>query len=247
MQSYHASRISRIATDWTMLNIAHQSTASQNQYALRSMLERYASAVHRYLLAAVKNEYDADDLMQEFGLRFLEGKLRRADPQKGRFRDFLKTSLRNLVVDHQRRQLRRSVPLLYDPTVPADDVNFTEQSGADFDREWRMQILANSWQTLRLECDGADRPYYSALKLRSDNSKLDSQRLARLLSVQLAKPISALSFRKILSRARRRMAELIIDQVRASLLEPSRETIEEELIALDLLHYCQPVMRELEN
>src|SRR4051812_41351821 len=97
------SRISRINTQWDLLARAHpdQPDAAEAQKAL---LRRYYGAVFRYLVACVGDSDVAEDLSQEFALRFVRGDFRRADPGRGRFRNFIKTSLQNLVVDYRRRQ-----------------------------------------------------------------------------------------------------------------------------------------------
>ena len=60
---------------------------------------RYGGAVHRYLLASLRDVDAADELAQEFALRFLRGDFKNADPGKGRFRDFLKRAVYRLMVD----------------------------------------------------------------------------------------------------------------------------------------------------
>lgn len=229
-----------------MLNIAHRSahrsSASRWQQARQDLLERYASAIHRYLLAALGNEHDADDLMQELGLRFLQGRLRSADARKGRFRDFLKKSLVNLVIDYQRRRRRRAVSMHHEPTYCDTDHSLVDQLETNFDCAWREDILARSWRELRRECEISDRPYFAALQLKSEFPYLRSEQLAQRLSRRLGRTVTTTHYRKTLSRARRRMAELMIAQLRSSLPEPSRDDLEEELIALDLLQYCRPVL-----
>src|SRR5262245_57328630 len=95
------SRLSGISTLWSTFFQAHKS-GDAAVAARQALLERYSGAVYRYLLGAVRNEDTAADLTQEFALRFLRGDFHRADPQRGRFRDYLKTSLIHLVNDHHR-------------------------------------------------------------------------------------------------------------------------------------------------
>jgi hypothetical protein len=47
----------------------------------------YHRAVHRYLLGALRDEDAAEELFQEFALRFVRGDFRWADRGRGRFRD----------------------------------------------------------------------------------------------------------------------------------------------------------------
>ena len=48
----------------------------------------------------------ADELSQEFSLRFVRGDLKGADRERGRFRDYLKGVLFHLIGDYWRRRKR---------------------------------------------------------------------------------------------------------------------------------------------
>src|SRR5262245_37380466 len=94
--------LGNISTLWALVEQAHgegEGAAS----ARSELLRRYGPAVLRYLRAAVGTP-DADELFQDFSLRFLEGRLRRADPARGRFRDFVKGVLSHLIADHHTRK-----------------------------------------------------------------------------------------------------------------------------------------------
>src|SRR4051812_25729189 len=81
------------------------------------LLERYTGAVLRYLTGAVRDADIAEDLCQDFALRFLRGDYRRAAPEKGRFRDYLRTSLIHLVNDHHRARQAGPKALAHDPAA----------------------------------------------------------------------------------------------------------------------------------
>src|SRR4051812_21826016 len=95
-------RLSQISTAWTDLFQAHRGPMPALGEARRRVLTRYSTAVYRYLLGAVRDRDVADDLFQEFALRLMRGAFQGVDPGRGRFRDFLKTSLGHLVTDHYR-------------------------------------------------------------------------------------------------------------------------------------------------
>src|SRR5262249_2011748 len=99
-------RISRIDTLWTIVGQAHASNGDVHA-AQRSLLERYGGAARRYLLAATRDTDVADELFQEFAVRFLHGKLRGASEARGRFRDFLKGVLSHMVTDHWKKARKR--------------------------------------------------------------------------------------------------------------------------------------------
>src|SRR2546425_10476465 len=103
-------RLSHIATRWSILLQAHQETDAATQ-ARQQLLERYCGAVYRYLLAAVRDHHAAEDLTQEFALRFVRGQFRLANPERGRFRDYIKTALFHLVDDYRARKGRLPAPI----------------------------------------------------------------------------------------------------------------------------------------
>src|SRR5438552_1199877 len=99
-------RLSQIETAWTLIHQAHGDAADPDTLAQAALLQRYQAAVYRYLLGAVRNPDTADELFQEFALRVVRGSFKRADANRGRFRDFVKTALINLVINHHKKQGR---------------------------------------------------------------------------------------------------------------------------------------------
>jgi RNA polymerase sigma-70 factor (ECF subfamily) len=92
-------RLSRISTLWSVVCMAHRSGQEEAAAAQERLLGLYGGAIRRYLRAAVRDEDAAEELFQEFAVRFLQGRLRRADPQRGRFRDFVKGVLVHMVAE----------------------------------------------------------------------------------------------------------------------------------------------------
>src|SRR5262245_48659426 len=99
--------ISRIPTAWTMVREAHADNTLV-QDAQQRLLDRYGHAIRRYALSALRDEDAADEVYQEFALRFVRGDFGKADPARGRFRAFVKTVVYRLIVDYQRRTKKRS-------------------------------------------------------------------------------------------------------------------------------------------
>jgi len=87
------SCLSRIATQWTVLRDAHGVAEDEVQAAQTALFERYQRAIYGYLVTSLRSHDAADEVFQEFALKFLRGGFRRADPSRGRFRDYLKTAL----------------------------------------------------------------------------------------------------------------------------------------------------------
>src|SRR5262249_13327225 len=83
------AHISQIATVWPLIEQAHGDDPEETGAAQDALLRRYRPAVYRYLLACLGRCDAAEDLWQEFALRFVRGDFRNANPEKGRFRDLL--------------------------------------------------------------------------------------------------------------------------------------------------------------
>ena len=82
--------LSRITTEWDMVFQAHKGPPEEVTAAQTALMMRYAGAIHRYLLRGLGDPDAAGELDQEFALKFLRGDFHRADPARGRFRDFIK-------------------------------------------------------------------------------------------------------------------------------------------------------------
>src|ERR1041385_8717939 len=109
------SHLSHISTNWDLLAQAHGGFGAAPTTAQHALLMRYGDAVYRYLLKAVRDPQAADDLSQEFALRWLRGAFKNADPTRGRFRGYLSTALHHLVMDHHRR--RQTEPARWSPAA----------------------------------------------------------------------------------------------------------------------------------
>jgi RNA polymerase sigma-70 factor (ECF subfamily) len=229
----HQVRLSRISTRWTTFFQAHAS-ADGAVTAQHALVQRYSGAVFRYLLGALRDEDAAEELTQEFALRFLRGDFRRADPQRGRFRDYLKTALINLVNDHLRDRQRQPGRLDSDSPAPSE-----RESETDFLAGWREELLERTWRAL----NQANAHYHAVLRFRIVNPDLSSAELAEQLSISGGRHLTAASVRKTLQRAHDKYADLLIEEVSVSLEHPTLALLEQELKELDLMKYCRPAFQ----
>src|SRR5262249_19829283 len=177
----NAARLSRIKTRGSMLFRAHQGQGSAAQQAQRELLLRYYGAVYRYLLGVLRDPAAAEERTQDFAVRFLDGAFRGADPQRGRFRDYLKAALRNLAHKHWEAQNRdkergpRPVPEEAEAAAPAGDP--AEEDGA-FVLAWREELLARTWEALRRVEEETGTPCHTLLRVKTEQPHLHSAQLA---------------------------------------------------------------------
>ena len=228
------SRLSQINTNWTQLFATRQGRADTVLDAQRELLLQYSGAVFRYLAAAVRDHDVADDLAQEFAVRFLRGDFRSVDPQRGRFRDFLKQSLRNLVTDHFRRQRteRATLQNARSPTQAESDLEGT------FDESWTQELLSRTWRALESYQAQSGTVYYEVLKFRAEHPDENVEQLVEGLASLLHKAdVNAAWVRQNLHRARNQFVKLLRDEVRLTLRDDSDSGLENELAELGLLKY----------
>jgi RNA polymerase sigma-70 factor (ECF subfamily) len=233
-----ASRLSRISTIWEALRQAHEGTGGAAEEARRLLVERYGGAVYRYLHAALRDPHAAEDLTQEFALRLVRGDFRKVNAERGRFRDYVKTVLFRLVSRHRKRRTAGNVMVAPDSSefaklaAPQDDLD------RSFLESWREQLLSGAWEKL-----AEARPaFYTVLRFRSNNPEMPSNQLAKAMSGQLGKAVTAEGVRQTLRRAREKFADLLLEEVATSLESPTGENVEEELRELNLLVYCRPAL-----
>ena len=235
------NRLSQIETLWSMVRQAHQSDEEVARDAQRQLLHKYGSAIKGYLSAKLRDQSAADDIYQDFAIKFVRGDFHKASPDIGRFRTFIRTVLYRQIADYFRTKKRRGDVQLDEFLEPATNSNDNEND-EQFAQVWRDEMLKKAWDALyEIEIQSA-KPWYSVLQLRVQNPKMRSADLAREIGEQLGKPISSANVRVLLHRARERFSVLLIEAISSSLESNSADAIEEELADLQLLEYCQAAL-----
>ncbi len=219
-------RLTTLDTSWTTIRTAHM-PGPAGTAAMRELIGRYHDAVERYLRLKLRDRNLADEVFQEFWTKLLDHKLAGADHNKGRFRDYLRTVLHRLIVDHFRGRKLQPLPPgdLLDPTA----------NDAEYDRVWREAVIRRVWS--RLETYEASTPknrYASVLHLRVENPEAPIDQLAENLGAQVGSKISAEAFRKTLQRARGKFLELLIEELRVTIHPATKDDIEAEIYDLGL-------------
>jgi RNA polymerase sigma-70 factor (ECF subfamily) len=232
--------LSDISTLWTVVCKAH-GASEEISGAQSQLLQRYSRAIHRYLLGALHDAEAAEELSQEFALRLIRGDFRQADPQRGRFRDFVKGVLSHLVADYHRKKGRS-------PTLTADAPEPTAPDPAsdkEFLRSWRDELLQHAWDALADLEGRTGKPFHTVLRFHTDHPELRSAQQAEQLLTQLRVRVTAVWVRQTLHRAREKFIDLLVQAVLETMSHPTIDDLEGEMGELGLLKYCRPALKRL--
>lgn len=228
-------RLSQLTTDWGVIKKAHGG-GDAARAAQELLILRYGPAIRRYLRRVAGSAEAAEELFQEFGVALVEGKLHKADPDRGRFRDYVKGVLRHLVSRYQSRS--RKGPQMVGEEAALGAVPAPEPADDRLDEAWRENLLARAWAAL----GETNRLAHDVLRFRANNPDLSAQELAERLTAQLGRALTAEAVRQTIHRARKQFALLLVGEVGQSLTEPTVEAVSDELSELGLLEYCRPAL-----
>jgi RNA polymerase sigma-70 factor (ECF subfamily) len=228
-------RLSKISTSWSVLRQAHGGDRGDVTTAQQMLMERYGGAVYRYLLAAVGDTAAAEDLTQEFAVSLVRGEFRGAQPERGRFRNYVKGVLFHLVCRWQKQRQRLPRPVAPGSEAFAGLAAPDDDADRAFNENWRDELLARTWEAL-----AACQPtYHAVLRYRAAHPEVHSAEMATELTRQLGKPLTPDGVRQTLRRARDRFAELLVEEVARSLDSSAADQVEDELRDLGLLEHCR--------
>ncbi|MGO8764614.1 MAG: hypothetical protein ACLQSR_05690 [Limisphaerales bacterium] len=144
-------------TDWAELGKA----AKAEPAPLDRLVRLYWRPLKIFLIATFPSLKDqADTLLQDFAEDKLlqEGWLRKADQSRGRFRDFLKTSLRNFVLN------RLNLAEVKNPPISLEELEQElpepEAVSEEFDLAWARAVLTETLRRMEADCKnpGDDQP-----------------------------------------------------------------------------------------
>jgi RNA polymerase sigma-70 factor (ECF subfamily) len=240
-------RLSEISTVWHLVRQAHSPQQKDATPAQMRLLLRYYPAVQRYLLGALHDAAAAEDLGQEFALRFIRGDFQGADPERGRFRDYLRTVLSRMAVQYFKQ--RQAQPRTLPAGVCTSETPEEAEVGPDFLDFWRRALLDRAWEALAKFQHKTGQPFHAVLEYRSQylEGGCSAAQIAEHLRATLGRSLTREAVRKVLQRARQRFADFLLEEVAESLEGPTPERLEQELRDLGLLAYCRPALRRREG
>jgi len=162
-------------TRWTLVVAAGDPHCKEARSALASLCEHYWYPLYAYLRRRGYSAEEAQDLTQEFFIRVLEGRyLDRADPEKGRFRSFIMTSLKFFVADEEDRQRahKRGGGMVVSLELSSGEERYQREPAHDetpewiFERRWALSLIDRVVEKLREEFARHGRPeHFERLKV----------------------------------------------------------------------------------
>ena len=227
-------------TRWSLIVASADagSADEQSARALADVCRIYWRPVFAYLRRRGYAVADAQDLTQEFFLKFIDGALlRRADPERGRFRTLLLHALNKfLITAHEKRTaLKRGGGVEFiswdealenAPSRLAGRPDEMEEWSPErvFDVRWAATVVEQAEWRLREECEQAGRgAAFDILRgyLASERSDISLTSLAGKLGV--AEPV----VKRLIHKLRVRYRELLRHEVLQTLENPGE--VDDEL------------------
>jgi RNA polymerase sigma factor (sigma-70 family) len=219
-------------TRWTLVVAAGDPQRKDSRSALVSLCENYWYPLYAYLRRRGHAPDQAQDLTQEFFMRVLEGRyLDRADPEKGRFRSFILTSLKFFAADEQDRQRaqKRGGGAVMSFEFSSGEERYQREPGHDetpdriFERRWALSVLERVMERLRDEFVQRGRPEnFERMKvLLLGQSEASYADLAREMNS------SEGALKVAIHRLRKRYRELFRQEIADTVADPAE--IESEL------------------
>ena len=147
-------------TKWTVVIAAADPHRTEARAALVLLCEHYWYPLYVYVRRRGHSADEAQDLTQEFFVHVLEGRyLDRADPEKGRFRAFMLSSLKFFLADQgdrSRARKRGGGAVLSLEFSSGEERYLREPAHSEtpdliFDRRWALSVLDRVMDRLRDE------------------------------------------------------------------------------------------------
>jgi RNA polymerase sigma-70 factor (ECF subfamily) len=227
-----------ISTPWTAVFAAHAGSSDSARAARSLLVLRYHTAVRRYLGAILRNDHDADELVQDVVVRIMNGDFAAAAPARGRFRDLLKKAVWNMAIG---RRTGRTAAL--DPEAGVSAADPAPDAAVVMEQQWtsdcRAALLEAAWTDLELLERRGESLQYTVLRLRAERPDDDSPALAAALAEKSGRPFRPDAARQLLRRARLTFARLLVERTAAGLHPADPAAVLDELSELGLMEFVR--------
>jgi RNA polymerase sigma-70 factor (ECF subfamily) len=217
------------ATQWSLVLRAGANTDTHAHAALESLCRHYWYPLYTFVRQQGRDHHEAEDCTQEFLAQLLAADgIQRARPERGRFRTFLLTGLRNFLTSEWRRAqaAKRGGGLTHLPLGPPGPEEPCQHEPADkgltpeqaFDRTWALGMIDRAVLELRNEYGASGRAKVFDVLAPLIWGTDDSDAVARHAG-QLGLTVNSLTV--ALHRARRRLGDRLRAMVAETVADPA--------------------------
>ena len=174
-------------TDWNQIRDLKAAPASERLPFLDLLAKKYWTPIFQYLLIQGYDEFEAQDLTQDFFAHALDTQLfSKADPQRGRFRSFLLKSLNNFTKNKwrkesaQKRQPKEGVTsldgLAYMGYYQPKSLVNKETPETIFHHAWLREVVRNALQNMEEDFNSSGKKtHYFLFRSRVVSPELDGE------------------------------------------------------------------------
>jgi RNA polymerase sigma-70 factor (ECF subfamily) len=221
-------------THWSLVLGAGRRGSPDADEALATLCERYCYPLYAYVRRRVLDVHEAQDLTKEFFARLLEKDgLARASPDRGRFRSFLLTAMKNFLANERDRanaKKRGAGRVRFSLDLETGEFRFRREPVHNltperaYERQWVLTLLDRIMEALRGEFVAAGKAQQFELykeALAGDRGVFSYPALA------LGLGISEGAARQAVHRLRRRYRKMLREEVAETLAD--RNDVDEEI------------------
>jgi RNA polymerase sigma-70 factor (ECF subfamily) len=212
-------------THWSRLAAIKGDASAERREALNFLAERYWKPVYCYLRRRGYGESESEDLVQEFFFTaFAKGLFAKADPGRGRFRNFLLKSLQHFLANEWRDARARkrqpaegfvSIHEMASETGPVVVPKDTKTPEDTFHQAWLCELVMRVLRTLEQEyLAGGKHLHIELLRQRVIAPILDGAEVPSLGELAERYTLSVKDVENRVITARRAYQRLLRDEIR---------------------------------
>lgn len=221
-------------TCWSLVAATADGLRNEGRQALEELCTRYWNPLYFWLRRDGCGHEDAQDIVQEFLAEMIEHhKIDRADPERGRFRTFLLSALKNFRknTDRARRAQKRGGNLRH-LALDFDSVGsqwsnepFHNQTPDRlFDRKWALQMIERSIEQLEEASQERNR-HELFLRIKPMLAGVESEETYQTIAEELG--MTAGAVKVAVHRWREQLREAIRREIRDTVLD--EQDVDDEL------------------
>ena len=213
-----------ITTSWTFLStIKYPPDSSEYQEACKYLFEKYKNAIVKFFICLGAYENETDDMASDFFVYWIKGGLKKADRDKGRFRSYLKTCLKNFYKTKKRQEAEKNyISLTGKESKSFDDLE------KFFDYQFVITIFNNALKMLKkFEQENEGNLYYTFFSYYYLEPIKENKKIPGYSELQEKFGKNYKYIDNQLTRAREKLKSFLYEEIRKVVTD--EENLEDEL------------------